>query len=73
MARRLRNFVFEEESSSDEDNQIGLRRPRLLRERNDWFQTYDESDFVRRFRLSKASALLLLEEIEHRLEYPSDM
>ncbi|GLH11090.1 Putative nuclease HARBI1 [Gryllus bimaculatus] len=38
----------------------------------DWFSNYDDRDFVRRFRLSKASALYLLERIEADLEYSSD-
>lgn len=57
----------------DEEIDIGEpRRPRWIRERNNFFDDYDDVDFVTRFRLSKTSFLNVLQEIEDRLEYPSE-
>lgn len=44
-------------------------RPRLYRERPDYFTKYDDLDFFRRYRLSKDSVLFLLEKIEQHLEF----
>lgn len=64
---RLRNLI--EDSDSDED--YIPRRPRWIRERNDYFDNYDDRDFAIRFRLSKEATLCLLSKIEHQLEYRS--
>jgi len=65
--RRMVEDIFE--SSDEEDN---IRRPRWIRERADHFRDLDNKDFVTRFRLSKLSALYVLEQIENQLEFPSD-
>ncbi|KAK7870237.1 hypothetical protein R5R35_003506 [Gryllus longicercus] len=70
MARQLRMMAFQYDSSDDE-YYPPVRRPRWVRERMDWFSNYDDRDFVTRFRLSKASALFLLERIEADSEYTS--
>lgn len=49
-----------------------FRRPRIYRERPDFFAKYDDVDFFRRYRLSKESVLFLLEKIEVFLEFPSN-
>lgn len=49
-----------------------FRRPRIYRERPDFFAKYDDVDFFRRYRLSKESVLFLLEKIKVFLEFPSN-
>ncbi len=48
------------------------RRPRWIPERTDYFDIYDDVDFIRHFRLSKRTALSVLEKIEEKLEFNSD-
>lgn len=62
------DLVLSDSDSSDEEPP----RPRFIRERLDHFRDLDDVDFVRRFRLSKRCALMVLELIEPRLEYPTD-
>jgi hypothetical protein len=47
--------------------------PRQVYVRNNYFDSYDNVNFRRRFRISKQCCLNLLVIIEERLEYPSDM
>ncbi|XP_037972328.2 putative nuclease HARBI1 [Plutella xylostella] len=47
-------------------------RPRIFRERTDYFQKYDDLDFFRRFRLTKRSVLFLLTKIESKIEFQED-
>lgn len=49
---------------------IGPER-RVVNRRNH-FEVYDDHKFVERYRLSKGVVLKVLEEIEHRLEYPTN-
>lgn len=67
---RLRNLLYESDSSEEE--QFVVRRPRWIKERNNWFDDYDDEDFAMRFRLSKSSTLSVLAKIENNLEYISD-
>lgn len=53
-------------SSSDEDPPRA-RRPRVLRDRSDPFEKYDEIDFKQRFRFSKASVMEILHLIGENL------
>ncbi|XP_026740914.1 putative nuclease HARBI1 [Trichoplusia ni] len=69
MARRLYALINETDS---EDDDYFCPRPRWFKERPNYFEEYDEHDFVIRFRLSKEATLSLLAKIEHRLEYTSD-
>ncbi|CAG4927190.1 unnamed protein product [Colias eurytheme] len=48
------------------------RRPKIYRKRPNYFESFDETDFFRRYRLSKSSVLYLLEKIEHALEFPDN-
>ena len=61
-------------SDSDDDELLiyDVRRPRWIRERNNYFEEYDDVDFKTRFRLSKESVLSVLDHIEHQLEFPTD-
>ncbi|CAH2088598.1 unnamed protein product [Euphydryas editha] len=68
---RALSLAFEE----DEEDKCILRRPwrpRWIRER-EHFDTLDDQDFVTRFRLTKATVLSVLESIEDKLEFPSNM
>lgn len=47
-------------------------RPRVYRERPDFFTQYDDKDFFVRYRLSKDSVIFVLQKLEHILEYPDD-
>lgn len=49
-----------------------MARPRLFRERPDFFSKYDDADFLSRYRLSKETVLFLLDKIEPCLEYSDD-
>lgn len=69
MSRRLNVLIIE--SDSDDEDYLG-GRPRWFKERSNYFEDYDDLDFITRFRLSKTSVLNLLTKIEHRLEYASD-
>lgn len=44
--------------------------PRHIYERTNYFETYSETEFFKRFRLQKRTVLQILERIEHELEYP---
>lgn len=74
MARQqLNNLVFNEESDESDNEGLGqFRRARWIREREDFFEDYDEVDFKTHFRLSRRSALLVLDRIENNLEFPTD-
>lgn len=60
-----------EDSSDDED--LFVRRPRWIRVREECFDTLDDKDFVTRFRLTKPTVLSVLESIEDKIEFPSNM
>lgn len=68
-ARKLFDEAFD---SSSDDEYVPLRRPRWIRERNQHFENFDDTDFETRFRLSKESALYVLSQIEDKLEFSSD-
>ncbi|KAJ9583758.1 hypothetical protein L9F63_021900, partial [Diploptera punctata] len=54
------------------NNELDRRRPRWIKERSEYFENYDDLDFVTHFRLSKPSALSVLDMIENQLEFPTD-
>lgn len=63
--------------SSDEDEDFAEflrheRRPYTVRRRIDNFEKWDNTDFFARFRLKKETVLLVLAQIEERLEFPTD-
>lgn len=71
---RVLQFCFEDEDDNDEEDIIifAVRRPRWIRERAQEFDNLDDRDFITRYRLSKATVLLILEQIEESLEYETD-
>lgn len=57
-------------SSEDEMDILDiLPRPRILRDRNNPFEMYDELNFKMRYRLSKNTVIILLNGIKESLEY----
>lgn len=69
---RALSLAFEE----DEEDECILRRarrPRWICEREEQFDTLDDQDFVTRFCLTKSTVLSVLESIEDKLEFPSNM
>lgn len=63
---------------SDDDDQLFVtylamhNRPRIIRDRTNFFELYDDDKFRERFRLTKVTTLTLLTKIEKELEYLSD-
>lgn len=67
------NYVFENDILENIDTlDCIVRRPKIFKERRNYFEEYDDVDFCTRFRLSKESVLYVLDFIEDKLEYPSD-
>ena len=58
-------------SDSDEDinfiNELRAPAPRTFKERQNYAETLDDVNFLRRFRLSKESFLLLLDKIRDKI------
>ena len=50
-------------------NVIINRRPRMLRQRRNFFLFYDEVDFRFRFRMSKRAAWMVLELIRDKIKH----
>ncbi|CAK1587254.1 unnamed protein product [Parnassius mnemosyne] len=70
--QRLRRMINNSDSDDSEDETYVVRRPRWIKERNNYFYDYDDEDFRIRFRLSKAAAHNLLIKIEDHLEFISE-
>lgn len=59
-------------SSSSEDEEIIIRRPKIYKNRKNYFEIYDELDFFERFRLTKTAVQGILQEIEHMIKLPTN-
>ena len=61
-------------SSSDDDEMFYpvQRRPRVFRERVNYFETMDDLDFLTRFRLRKMTVETLLLQIEQSLQHATE-
>ncbi|RVE39824.1 hypothetical protein evm_015526 [Chilo suppressalis] len=55
-----------------DDIERRTKMPRVFQMRRNYYEEYDEESFKTRFRLSKSSALDVLQLIEHQLEFPND-
>lgn len=55
----------------DENVRIPVER-QIIRNRPNFFLTLDNEQFIKRFRITKNTTLLLLEKIEHELEHPDN-
>ncbi|XP_066583898.1 putative nuclease HARBI1 [Prorops nasuta] len=64
------DWLFNDNELNDDNeatDQLQHRRPRIIRDRMNWFQLYDDVDFKIRFRLSKEMVNMLMGKIEHKL------
>ncbi|RVE41429.1 hypothetical protein evm_013923 [Chilo suppressalis] len=55
-----------------DDIERRTKMPRVFQLCRNYYEEYDEESFKTRFRLSKSSALDVLQLIEHQLEFPND-
>ncbi|XP_066600070.1 putative nuclease HARBI1 [Prorops nasuta] len=54
------------------NGRIEYRRPRIIQQRMNWFKLYDDTNFRRRFHLSKDNFIMILQKIEQRLIHGTD-
>lgn len=52
---------------------LEVRIPRQVYLRPDYFHSFSDEQFFSRFRLTKATTLWLLQQIENQLEFVNDM
>ncbi|KAK4882517.1 hypothetical protein RN001_005836 [Aquatica leii] len=68
---------IENEIFIDDDGEIldiiNYGFPRKIYDRSNYFQDMDNLTFFQRFRLTKPTVLTVLDQIEHRLEFPTDL
>lgn len=62
----LNNDLFEDDDFVD----LIPRIPRQIYERAEYFNSFEEVLFFQRFRVTKHTALYILELIEHEIEFP---
>lgn len=65
-------FDYDDENEVDEALIAMQRRPRIIYERKNYLELYDNDDFVNRFRLSKQTFHTLLGLIEADISPPSE-
>jgi hypothetical protein len=71
MIRRLWLLQEEEEEDAEEELELPLRRPRIFRDRANPMESFDEQDFIKRFRFSKLVTLDLVELVKADIEHPT--
>lgn len=59
-------------SSSSSDEEIVVRKVKVYKERHNYFEKFDDTEFFERFRLTKATVRALLTEIEDLIKLPSN-
>lgn len=64
---------FPEDYDFDEVNLIINGIPRQIYERNNYFDSFDDDKFYKRFRLTKPTALNIVALIEMQIEYPHNL
>lgn len=68
--------IFTDSSDSDSDLEdyvnVVLRRPRTLHQRPDHINYWDDLDFFNRFRLTKNTVQILVNEIQEQIRYPTE-
>lgn len=57
----------------DEINLVIFGIPRRVCNRHNYFESFDDLTFFQRFRVTKPTALQILNEIEADIEFPYDM
>ncbi|KAJ8950839.1 hypothetical protein NQ317_007942 [Molorchus minor] len=68
----LRNVVHDD-NDLDEINLIIYGIPRRIYERAEYFHSFDNLTFYQRFRITKATALVMLDITEAQIEHPYDL
>ncbi|XP_066593221.1 putative nuclease HARBI1 [Prorops nasuta] len=68
------NWILDDNESDDENTgQLQhSRRPRIIRERINWYEIYDGKDFKCRFRISKDLVGMVLSRIEQKIVHNSE-
>lgn len=59
-------------SSSDENEVIYIRRPKVYQERKKYFESLDDLEFFERFRLTKQTVVNILQQIDHSIRLPTN-
>lgn len=67
------DIIYNDILFGDDDDFDDVRIPRQIYERANYFDSFEELVFFQRFRITKPTALSILELIEHEIEYPFDM
>lgn len=63
------NYLIDEDDDEEVEEVLDLRIPRKVYVREDYFNSFEDNDFFKRFRLTKETVLQLLIQIEANLEY----
>lgn len=59
-------------SSSDENEVVFIRRPKVYKERRNYFDILDDVEFFNRFRLTKQTVENILQQINHSIRLPTN-
>lgn len=66
-------FILEEDNDIDEVNFIIHGIPRQIYIRNDYFNSFDDDKFYKRFRITKPTAQNIVAMIEIQIEFPYNL
>lgn len=69
---RLLDTSSSSASESEEENVMVLRRGKIYRTRQQYFEKYDDIEFFNRFRLTKPTVLALLQQIAPLISFPTN-
>ncbi|KAJ8911537.1 hypothetical protein NQ315_012790 [Exocentrus adspersus] len=64
----MQNILETSSSSSSDDDMHIIRKAKIYRRREDNLNKFDELEFFRRFRITKRTFSILLEQIEHNIQ-----
>lgn len=64
--------IIDDDDDLEDINLIIFGIPRRIYHRYQYFQSFDDLTFFKRFRVTKPTALGILDEIEDEIEYPYD-
>lgn len=66
------NILSDSDSDLEDYVNVAFRRPRILHERVDHMNHWDDLDFVHRFRLSKRTVHILANELEEEIHHHTE-
>ncbi|KAG5869690.1 hypothetical protein JTB14_025717 [Gonioctena quinquepunctata] len=69
----LRSIIVDEDDDLDDLNVIIHGIPRRVYNRADYYNSFDDLTFFKRFRVTKPTAILILNEIEVEIEHPYNL